>query len=169
MQTLARTDSLTGLFNRRYFFEVAEREFAKSVRYNRSLSVILFDIDLFKEVNDTYGHLAGDQVLARVGSVLRNKDRETDVAARYGGEELVLLLPETDSQGANATAERLRKLMEDSPVHVGGDMIRFTASFGIAAKDDDTVTDTVDHLISQADKALYQAKRAGRNRVVGYH
>lgn len=168
LQRLARTDPLTGLFNRRHFFEVAEKEFNKSVRYNRPLSVILFDIDLFKEINDTHGHIIGDQVLMQIGNVLRNKERETDLAARYGGEEFVVLLPETDCEGAKSTAERLRKLVEDSLIYNDKFTIHFTASFGVAGKDMIKSTDTFDHLISQADQAMYTAKRMGRNRVASY-
>lgn len=166
LQRIARTDSLTGLFNRRYFFEIAEKEFAKSIRYDRPLSIILLDIDLFKEINDTYGHLFGDLVLNHIGKLLLQKERETDVVARYGGEEFVMLLPETDCSGARKAAERLRKLLADSPIHRGSDTIRFTASFGVAGKEPDNMVETLDHLISQADQALYRAKRAGRNQVV---
>ncbi len=168
LQRLARTDSLTGLSNRRYFFEVAEKEFAKSVRYDRPLSVVLFDIDLFKGINDTYGHLIGDRVLIQVGNLLTKQERETDVAARYGGEEFIMLLPETNYARAMVVAERLRKLLEDSPVYNDNDTIRFTASFGVTGKDMNKNTETFDHLISQADQALYEAKRTGRNRVVSY-
>lgn len=168
LQRLARTDPLTGLFNRRHFFEVAEKEFNKSVRYNRPLSVILFDIDLFKEINDTYGHMAGDRVLAQIGNLLTRRERETDIVARYGGEEFVMLLPETDCANAKLVAERLRKLLVDSPVYTDSNTIRFTASFGVAGKYDHKPTDNFDHLISQADQAMYTAKRMGRNRVASY-
>ena len=166
LEKLARTDSLTGLFNRRYFFEIAEKEFAKSVRYNRPLSVILFDVDLFKNINDTFGHLVGDQVLIHIGKLLRENGRETDVAARYGGEEFIILLPETGCADAMTFAERLRKMMEDSSIHDERGAVHFTASFGIAARN--TTTKTFDQLVGQADQALYEAKRADRNRVICY-
>ena len=166
LQRLARTDSLTGLFNRRYFFEIAEKEFAKSVRYDRPLSVILFDIDLFKEINDTFGHLIGDQALAHIGKLLQKYGREADLTARYGGEEFIILLPETDCVGAKTVAERLRTLMEDLSIQDEKGMVRFTASFGVAGKN--LTTKTFDQLVGQADQALYQAKGAGRNRVVCY-
>jgi diguanylate cyclase (GGDEF)-like protein len=168
LQKLAITDPLTGLFNRRHFFEVAEKEFAKSVRYHRPLSVILFDIDLFKNINDTYGHIIGDQTLIQIGKLLLEMGRQTDMAARYGGEEFVILLTETDCADADVVAERLKKLMEDSPIQSGKDDVHFTASFGVTGMDENAPSETLDRLISQADQALYEAKRTGRNRVVCY-
>ena len=168
LRRLARTDPLTKLYNRRYFFEVAEKEFAKSVRHQRNLSVILLDIDFFKKINDTYGHVIGDQALTQIGSILRQTARETDVAARYGGEEFILLLPETNSNAAKITAERMRKLMEGFPIENNEDIIRITASFGVAGNDNTSVK-TIDDLISKADQALYEAKRTGRNRVIYSH
>lgn len=166
LERMAITDPLTGLFNRRYFFEVAQKEFLKSIRYNRPLSVVLFDIDMFKSINDTYGHLAGDQILAQIGVLLTQKERETDLSARYGGEEFVLLLPETDCEGARNTAERLRSLLETSPIYYENHKIQFTASFGVAGIGNRDYPETFDYLILQADKALYEAKRISRNTVV---
>jgi diguanylate cyclase (GGDEF)-like protein/PAS domain S-box-containing protein len=168
LHKLAITDSLTGLFNRRHFFAIAEKEFAKSARYHRPLSVILFDIDLFKDVNDTYGHIIGDQTLIQIGKLLLETGRQTDVAARYGGEEFVILLTETDCADAKIVAERLRKLMEDSPIQSDKGDIHFSASFGVAGMGENAPYETLDRLISQADQALYEAKRTGRNRVVCY-
>lgn len=168
LQKLAITDSLTGLSNRRHFFEIAEKEFAKSIRYHRPLSVILFDIDLFKDINDTYGHIIGDRALIQIGKLLLEKGRQTDMAARYGGEEFVILLTETDCADAKMVAERLRKLMEDSPIQSEKGEIHFTASFGVAGMGENTPSETLDRLISQADQALYEAKRTGRNRVICY-
>ncbi len=169
LQKLAITDSLTGLFNRRHFFEIAEKEFAKSVRYRRPLSVILFDIDLFKDINDTYGHIIGDQTLIQIGKMLLEMGRQTDIAARYGGEEFIILLTETDCADTKIVAERLRKLMEDFPIQSDkkGD-IHFSASFGVSGMDENAPSETLDRLISQADQALYEAKRTGRNRVICY-
>lgn len=166
LERMAITDHLTGLFNRRYFFEVAQKEFLKSIRYNRPLSVVLFDIDMFKSINDTYGHLAGDQILAQIGVILTQKERETDLSARYGGEEFVLLLPETNCEGARNTAERLRSLLETSPIYYENHKIQFTASFGVAGIGNRDYPETFDYLILQADKALYEAKRISRNTVV---
>lgn len=167
LQKLARTDSLTGLFNRRYFFEIAEKEFAESTRYNRPLSVIILDLDLFKDINDTYGHLIGDQALIHIGKLLQIAIRTPDTAARYGGEEFVVLLPETESAQAILFAERLRKLVEDSPVQNGNASISLTASFGVAGYQTKG-EEKFDQLISKADQALYMAKGNGRNRVVCY-
>lgn len=167
LQKLARTDPLTGLYNRRHFFEIAEKEFAESVRYDRPLSVIILDLDLFKEVNDTYGHLVGDQALIHIGKLLLKEIRTPDTAARYGGEEFVVLLPETDSASAMMFAERLRSLVEDSAFKTGSNTIYLTASFGVAGNH--IYGDkTIDQLISKADQALYKAKADGRNRVVCY-
>ena len=167
LQKIAITDSLTGLFNRRHFFDLGEKEFAKSTRYNRSLSVILLDIDFFKGINDTYGHFVGDQVLTQVGFLFHENGREADLTARYGGEEFIILLPETDCASAMLVAERLRKLIEESLIQIGNNLIRFTASFGVAAIDGANA-ETFDQLVSQADQALYEAKRVGRNRVACY-
>jgi diguanylate cyclase (GGDEF)-like protein/PAS domain S-box-containing protein len=168
LQKLAITDSLTGLFNRRHFFAIAEKEFTKAVRYHRPLSVILFDIDLFKDINDTYGHIIGDQTLFQIGKLLLEMGRQTDVAARYGGEEFVILLTETDCADANIVAERLRRLMEDFPIQSDKGDIHFSASFGVSGMSGNAPTETLDRLISQADQAMYEAKRTGRNRVVSY-
>jgi len=167
LQKLARTDPLTGLFNRRHFFEIAEKEFAESVRYDRPLSVIILDLDLFKEINDTHGHLVGDQALIHIAELLLKAIRTPDTAARYGGEEFVVLLPETECDNAMLFAERLRKLVEDSPVKKGSDAIHVTASFGVAGQKN-KVEETLDQLISKADQALYKAKGNGRNQVVCY-
>ena len=168
LQRLARTDPLTGLFNRRRFFEIAEKEFAESIRYDRPLSVIILDLDLFKEINDTYGHLVGDQALIHIGKLLLKASRTPDTAARYGGEEFVVLLPETEGANAKIFAERLRKLVEDSPIQSGNNTIHFTVSIGVAGKKTTAEVETLDQLISQADQALYKAKGKGRNQVICY-
>ena len=144
---------------------MAEKQFAKSIRYHRPLSVILFDIDWFKDINDTYGHSIGDQTLTQIGKLLLEKGRQTDMAARYGGEEFVILLTETEHADAKTVAERLRKLMEESPVQSLKGDIHFTASFGVAGIGENAPSETLDRLISLADQALYEAKRTGRNRV----
>lgn len=168
LKQLARTDSLTGLFNRRHFFEIAGYEFAKAVRHQRPLSAIIFDVDLFKGINDTFGHMVGDQVLRHIGALLHSNVRKTDIAARYGGEEFILLLPETDATGAKILAEQLRQLLEASPVLIQHERILFTISIGVSWKDAGQPLETFDQLILQADEALYSAKRNGRNQVVFY-
>ncbi len=167
LQRLAYTDPLTGLFNRRHFFDVAEHEFSRSNRYKHSLSFIILDIDLFKGINDTYGHPAGDQVLVHLGKLLDNITRGTDTVARFGGEEFIILLPETDSKVAHIFGERLRQLIEDSPIHFDNETISITVSIGVAVRNyTEKEESSFDQMISQADQALYEAKNAGRNQVV---
>ena len=162
---LAITDGLTGVTNRRHFFELADREYRNALRYGRSLSVIMLDIDHFKSVNDTYGHAVGDEVLRLVADHSRSCLRQTDVVARYGGEEFVMLLPEADREAAVAVAERVcRGLAEARPWIGGQELTPITASLGVAsalAHEEDLAS-----LINRADRALYEAKRQGRNRVV---
>jgi len=157
---LARTDSLTGLANRRTLNEALQGEIDRAGRQNGTLSVIMADLDHFKAINDRYGHLAGDQVLAGVASVLENHSRPYDLAARYGGEEFVLLLPLTSTDDAIAIAERIRN--EVGKIAVPGRPIPITASFGVANW---MTGETPDELLARADSALYRAKDSGRNRV----
>ncbi len=168
LEQLAMTDPLTGLFNRRYFFEVAKKEFAKSIRYNRPLSVMVFDLDEFKEINDTYGHQAGDEALIHIGKLLLSQTRQPDILARYGGEEFIVLMPETSPTGAQVFAERLRQLVEDSPVQYKNNSISLTISAGISGRSDNNCDETLDGFISQADQAMYKAKNTGRNQVFSY-
>jgi len=172
LKNQAITDFLTGLFNRRYFFEIAQKEFSKALRYERPLSVIIFDLDLFKNINDTYGHAIGDQALAQIGNLLRNTIRDVDISARYGGEEFIILLPEMDCENTEAAAERLRKKIQDTPINVEGYLVWMTISAGVAstatAIAKPTSVKSIDQLISKADQALYRAKRAGRNQVFCY-
>jgi two-component system, sensor histidine kinase LadS len=163
---LASVDFLTGIFNRRYFFEIAMQEFARSVHDNLPLSVILFDIDIFKNVNDTYGHLVGDQALIHIGKLILEAARKTDISARYGGEEFIILMKETDCSSAYAIAEQLRYLVENSPVQSGEALIKLTISVGVAGRESREIVENLDQLISLADQAMYRAKNAGRNRVV---
>lgn len=167
LEVLASTDPLTGLFNRRYFFLLAEAEFKKAARYNRPLSVIIIDIDHFKKVNDTYGHSAGDQALVHVAHLTRLAARETDVVARHGGDEFVLLLPETDVAAALQAAERLRAQIEHTPIHINGHAITCTITLGVAGSDSGML-DNFDQMLIRADQALYEAKESGRNRVLLY-
>jgi diguanylate cyclase (GGDEF)-like protein/PAS domain S-box-containing protein len=164
LRELAISDPGTGLYNRRYFFELAEKEYERIKRYNRDLSVILLDFDHFKLINDRYGHQAGDKVLRRVAYTVRNNLRRIDIIARYGGEEFVMLLPETDEQGAELIAERIREMVEETTVVFNEQYIRSTVSMGIATftKESDL---EFEELISRADKALYQSKSLGRNQV----
>lgn len=159
---LAVEDGLTKLFVVRHFKEILEQEMAKAKRYNRPLSLILSDIDHFKRVNDTYGHLSGDFILREVANIFKTSCRETDVAGRYGGEEFIILLPETKVEGAIEFAERLRKLLESLTLEYDNVKFNITVSFGVAEfKNDATGSD----LIKRADEALYVAKETGRNKV----
>ena len=153
---LSRTDALTGATNRRHFFELAAHELAVAKRYQQPLSLILFDVDHFKAINDTAGHVAGDETLRRVASIVRDHLREADLFARYGGEEFVLLLPRTTTQQAAIVAERVR-------LEIAGAGTT-TISSGVAELL--SGDDSIDLLIRRADEALYRAKQEGRNRTV---
>ncbi|HXE61326.1 MAG TPA: sensor domain-containing diguanylate cyclase [Gemmatimonadaceae bacterium] len=157
----SRTDPLTRLANRRVFDERLRQHLAECDRTGQVLSLILADLDHFKQINDTYGHTAGDRVLAAVAAGARRAIRNIDLCTRYGGEELAILLPQTPIERAREVAERLRKTFESSRVEVDGRVISVTASFGVASFP--TSTGRHDSLFSSADKALYEAKRAGRN------
>ncbi|MBW2735300.1 MAG: GGDEF domain-containing protein [Deltaproteobacteria bacterium] len=158
-------DALTGAHNKRFMLEFIEREMARSLRYNRPLSVAMFDLDHFKEVNDTHGHLTGDQVLRELSRRISNRIRREELLARYGGEEFVVVLPETDHEGAMAFAEQLRDLSAKTPVTFEGNTIRVTISVGVATSTGQMMDTNA--FIKVADDNLYRAKRSGRNRVVG--
>lgn len=165
LEHLARTDPLTALANRRHFMETLEREVDRSQRYRRPLSLVLLDLDHFKKVNDTHGHAAGDDVLKAAAGVLHSVCRDVDLASRIGGEELALILPETDAAGARIVAERVRsRIQAGRHVSTAGEAFQVTASIGIATADANTVSGEA--LLQSADEALYQAKDGGRNRVV---
>lgn len=157
----ALTDPLTGVYNRRYFFDMANREMEQARILRRELTILMFDLDHFKQVNDVYGHLAGDQVLARVAQVARQQARDTDSICRYGGEEFAVLLPETDLQAGVQVAERLRHEIGQIRLTTRKGEVTITVSIGVA-----TLTEpiaTIEDLIHQADNALYVAKQSGRN------
>ena len=162
-ERLATTDGLTGLLNRRTFNAQLLGRLREAQRYNRPLSLLLLDIDHFKKVNDTHGHPAGDAVLRGVAQVAQTQARETDIVARYGGEEMVLILPETDARGAHAIAERLRKAVEAAAHPTERGSLRVTVSIGVSTWPGGG--DGAEGLVESADKALYRAKQAGRNRV----
>ncbi len=161
---MAVTDSLTGIYNRRYFFEIAEKEFRESVRYQRPLSVVIFDLDHFKKINDTFGHARGDEILRAVVQRCVANMRQSDTVGRYGGEEFVILLPETDGEQGLNLIERLRHELASTPVETDTAPAFVTASFGVASLSPD-VTDLLT-LVNRADLALYHAKQTGRNRCV---
>jgi diguanylate cyclase (GGDEF)-like protein len=161
----AVTDELTGLANVRAFTSALDRELERSRRFDTPLALVMLDLDDFKRVNDTYGHQQGDEVLAQVAGVLRDISRELDTPARYGGEEMAVVLPQTDVDGAELLAERIREAVEALPVPRmrGGGALHVTASFGVASVPDEAADR--ESLIAAADAALYRAKRGGKNRV----
>jgi diguanylate cyclase (GGDEF)-like protein len=161
---LATTDVLTGLCNRRSFMELAQQELERSGRHNLSLSLLLLDVDRFKLVNDRFGHQAGDMVLKHIAETGRSTLRKIDVFARFGGEEFVVLLPETGLEGAAVVAERLRMNMADYKILVGDRMLSYTASIGVASCRGTALPD-LGALIKAADEALYASKNKGRNMV----
>jgi diguanylate cyclase (GGDEF)-like protein/PAS domain S-box-containing protein len=179
---LARTDALTGINNRGYLFELAEREFNVAIRYHPPLSIIIFDIDYFKQINDTFGHLTGDQVLQSIAQVVCAKIRSTDLIGRYGGDEFVVLLPQTSEQEALSLAERIHTSVAAIRMENVEDSMTLTVSIGIAQTSHNTIPNllhdtlletgrtsqfgTLENLFLRADQALYAAKQAGRNRTV---
>jgi len=164
-ERLAVTDALTGVWNRRYLQETMGHELDRAGRYGRTVSLLLLDLDHFKEVNDRYGHVRGDLVLVELSRRIQDSIRANiDVLARYGGEEFVILLPETGLQGGLAAAEKVRAVVHDAPFGANGDAIALTVSVGVATYPADGRD--ADDLLRAADRALYRAKRAGRDRVM---
>jgi len=165
LEELAQTDYLTGLFSRRRFFEIMTYEAKRTFRTKEPLSLIIFDIDHFKQINDKWGHQTGDKVLKEISEITKKCVRETDSVARYGGEEFIILLPGIVASEAALIAERIRKQFENHIIIMEKDIIRLTASFGIAQFTDNQFdTNYIDKIVSYADQALYKAKEMGRNR-----
>ena len=159
MEELAIKDGLTDLFNHRYILNRLDDEIVKSFRYGRDLSIAMVDIDFFKKVNDNYGHQFGDVVLKKVADEIKNTLRNTDLVGRYGGEEFLIIAPETTLEQAKIFCERIRKTIEEVEFE---DNIKITVSLGLAAWKDCSLSDFVE----KADKNLYCAKQTGRNKVV---
>lgn len=177
LEELANTDDLTGMFNRRAIVHLLKEEFHKSGQFGFPLSVAMVDLDHFKIINDTYGHLAGDTVLKEITKVLRDGLRHIDVLGRYGGEEFLCILPSTSPEGAMITAERVRERVEELLFEVTGadvltpifpeeaptgEIVRITVSIGVASLDGSMAD--AENLVSAADSALFMAKESGRNR-----
>ena len=162
-QNLAATDPLTGQLNRRSFFELGEREISRFERFGHSFSWIMFDVDLFKQVNDRYGHPAGDQVLIEIVDRCCKVIRHVDVLGRYGGDEFVVLLPETDHQMARDIAERIRTSVSGTPIMTDAGPIDVSISVGITQVTSDTAD--LGLLLNKVDQALYKSKKAGRNTI----
>ncbi len=164
LRLLAMHDDLTGAFNRRHFLEEAERELARAQRYGTPFSLVLFDLDDFKQVNDTFGHAAGDHVLRVVSDRCTESARSLDTFARYGGEEFVFVLPATDHTQALAFAERVRRVLADSGISFQDQEMHITASLGVTTFS--ARTRNLDDLLTAADEAVYRAKAQGKNKVV---
>ncbi|MEW5725792.1 MAG: diguanylate cyclase [Thermodesulfobacteriota bacterium] len=160
---LAVTDELTGLYNRRHFYNNLEAEFSRAARYNNPLSLLMIDLDHFKSVNDRFGHHCGDLALQTVAGFLTRNTRHSDLVARFGGEEFTVLLPETDGPTAWRVAENLRRKIEETQNQCQSEVFKITVSVGVASFSE--ATESAERLLQAADEALYRAKRAGRNRV----
>jgi diguanylate cyclase (GGDEF)-like protein len=163
---LSTIDPLTGLFNRTFFFAAVDREIARSARSNRGFCLLMMDLDELKSINDKHGHYFGDRVLGGVGEVIRSGVRKIDTAARYGGDEFVVLLPETDPTGAYVLAEKVRIGVTELDIPVSGAHLEASISVGVVSYPDDGRTS--DELLISADQAMYASKRGGKNRVMGF-
>ncbi|NIR46685.1 MAG: diguanylate cyclase [Gemmatimonadetes bacterium] len=167
LEILAKTDELTGCLSRRYLMERLENELERAARYKRLLGLVIFDIDDFKRLNDTHGHTTGDAALRSIGEVLRRSLRTADFVGRYGGDEFLLVLPETSPHGTHQLAERIRNGVSRRDFDLRGGSLRLTVSGGVAGFPETGVV-TPEDLIDRADQALYRAKAAGRNKVLAY-
>jgi diguanylate cyclase (GGDEF)-like protein len=163
MQSLAASDSLTGLFNRQHLYEMGEKAFGLAVRYRRPLSILLIDVDRFKKINNRYGHSMGDEVLCTISKHLQQNLRKADILARYGGDEFIILLPETELEYALVLSERLRKEINEISFAGKDSSFNITLTIGISSLSDPEPVVSFEGLFDKADKALYQAKRRGRN------
>lgn len=166
LDILATVDYLTGIKNRRAFFDIANIEFKKSLRYSIPLSIIIFDLDDFKNINDIYGHSAGDEVLRVVAKIAEKELRTTDLIARYGGEEFIILLTHTAANEAQIVAERIRSCLCENNIDYNDKKLNITASFGIADTRLDLPEEDLEAIISRADSALYTVKEQGKNKVM---
>lgn len=167
LHIISQTDGLTGLLNRKHWEEGLTHEFKRFQRYQHTCSLIMFDIDHFKRINDTYGHPAGDEVIRRTAKTLQNNVRDIDICGRYGGEEFTVILVDTNADGAMIVAERLRKAIEANTVYYDEHIINYTISIGISEIKEGVKSAT--EWIECADKGLYRAKRAGRNQCQIYN
>jgi len=173
LRVLAITDSLTGLYNKRHFNDTAKDEIERAMRYTYPLSIVIFDIDFFKRINDALGHLIGDKVLKRFADIIKSGIRASDILARYGGEEFIILLPETPVEETHVLIERVRKRIEATTFEVEKCSIRITASFGIDGlllkkKPQQKPEQILSEMVANADHAMYASKHAGRNKTTIY-
>jgi diguanylate cyclase (GGDEF)-like protein len=162
---LTTVDGLTQIFNKRYFVEALDREIARASRYRRELSLVMFDLDHFKEVNDSHGHLAGDAVLKTLAHTIKTRIRSEDIFARYGGEEFAIILPEIDGHNAHQFAEKIRRIVETTDFIFEATKIPVTISMGVATLDLEEPAAAA--LVKRSDERLYEAKASGRNCVKG--
>jgi diguanylate cyclase (GGDEF)-like protein len=168
LKRLASVDPMTNLYNRRYFLEASEHMLALAKRKKENISTIILDIDRFKRINDRYGHKIGDDVIILLAKKLLEHTRKSDIVSRFGGEEFVILLPNTDIDGALTIAEKIRTIVEKLNINISDDkMLNFTVSIGVSEVDLEKDIDT-EVSVNRADKALYEAKNSGRNRVCRY-
>lgn len=166
LHELSRTDGLTGLLNRKTWESELDEEYRRFLRHHHTTSLIMFDIDHFKAINDNYGHPAGDEVIRETARILKEALRDIDIAGRYGGEEFAVVLVDTDAEGAQVVAERIRQQIEESPLYYEDNFISYTISLGISELTS-SMSDTT-QWIDSADKGLYKAKHSGRNNSVIY-
>jgi len=164
LRELSRRDSLTGIYNRSFFIELAERELIRTLRYGDIFSIAILDVDNFKLVNDTYGHLAGDKVLQILSQICLQNLRQSDTIARFGGDEFVILFPYADKSHVSECLERIRRIVASTPVKYDGQSIRFTVSAGCTAYQNEYTE--LDLVLQQADNALYRAKELGKDRII---
>lgn len=165
LQNLANTDPLTGVWNRRYLLTLCEAEIERACRYNHLFSVLMLDLDRFKQINDIYGHSVGDEVLIGMTKIVKNSLRKVDFWGRFGGEEFVVILPETNLDSAVGVAEGIRATLEKTEFPIQEKQVKITVSIGVSTYQ--LEDQKIDLVLQRADKALYQAKNQGRNRVVG--
>ena len=166
-EQMAITDALTGVYNRRFITRLIEQELDRSRRYHTLTSLVMMDIDFFKHINDTYGHQAGDQVLAAVAALVQRTLRLTDTLGRFGGEEFLLLLPETNLDLAIQAADRVRRKVYAADIETSAGLVNVTVSMGVATYNP-AENDDLDAVVRHADQAMYQAKQNGRNQVSYY-
>ena len=164
LQLLSHTDELTQTYNRRYFMQYINQEFKRAQRYGETFAIAILDFDNFKEINDTWGHLAGDEVLRKITLIFREKIRSADVCARYGGDEFIFLFPQTNQQQTEVWVRRIYEMFATSTIQVGEQRIKPSFSIGVAVFE--STYNNFDDLLKQADNALYEAKRKGGNQFV---
>ena len=162
---MSAVDELTKLFNRRYFVEALEGEYERAIRYGTEMALIMMDLDYFKVINDTYGHLAGDMVLSKIGNLLNTHVRRNDLACRYGGEEFAVILPSVSKESTYAAYDRFREKVFAQPFEYESKQFSITVSIGIAYSNS---AESINDLLAHADQALYQAKEENRNKIVTY-